>query len=517
MMSILLPNLWNNWMRGPRWRGWAPFNDSSSTIVNCCTNSASAHISLARNALSSPRSISWTWAKVPSWPPSTSATGGSEARGCSLWPPSSSSIVAGSVSSPPIADPRFCWRTVAMKRLAPMVLAAPRFARSTLYICWRCCEVSSELLQYPPSIIAPSESLKLVWEHFLVPLKFIQTSPEDVHQLSLFFMLFLQLFISILHDSAVDCRRCPKWHAGCRDVRSCRAHLWPFWECATRKPAMQAPWKTRNIAMPQFLLSQHCRCWHWALLGIGPRRPRPFLQHHLIWTKARKKHDLSHGFGQFCHLFPMAMLLALLFKLILPNQLRAISMGHVQLVHEKFHPLTRKWFCANVRKVPKRWHLHQHDLTFHHPLLDPENLARKVFDFASALPHWESSGTWGICEKKMIHYSSCEKTRHLLRKIPPHKVDTSACSSATHELKLMTLWVLLLPNKKHPFNMCMPLLVDLLWLWLDDKSESLKLSKIDRCFSNVFVQAGVSPTPSKCLMSSPNTPQAFWDVEVMPR
>ena len=36
-----------------------------------------------------------------------------------------------------------------------------------------------------------------------------------------------------------------------------------------------------------------------------------------IWPKARKKHDLSHGFGQFCHLFPMAMSLALLFKLIL--------------------------------------------------------------------------------------------------------------------------------------------------------------------------------------------------------
>ena len=41
--------------------------------------------------------------------------------------------------------------------------------------------------------------------------------------------LILHVVSSNLHiDSAVDCRRCPKWHAGCRDVPNCRMHLWPF-------------------------------------------------------------------------------------------------------------------------------------------------------------------------------------------------------------------------------------------------------------------------------------------------
>ena len=332
----------------------------------------------------------------------------------------------------------------------------------------------------------------------------------------LFFMLFLQIFISIL-----------QLIVGAVQNGMLGAEMFQTAECifGHSERAPQENQQSKHHEKEEELPCHSSSCLNTVVVDIGLYWALDLIvQDHscnTIWLKARKKHDLSHGFGRFCHLFPMAMSLALLFKLILSNQRRAISMGHVQLVHEKIHPLTRTWFRANVLKVQS---VGTCTSTFL-PSITHCWIQRILPERCLILPapcRIDSCRALGeSVKRKWSTTGSCQKHEAYPQKKSSHKVDTSACGSASHELKLMTLWILLLPNKKHPFNMCMPLLVDLLRLWLDDQSESLKLSKIKiqnrSLFSNVLVQAEVSPTPSKCLMSSSNTPQAFWDVEVMSR
>ena len=89
---------------------------------------------------------------------------------------------------------------------------------------------------------------------------------------------------------------------------------------------------------------------------------------------------------------------------------------------------------------------------------------------------WLTAPGWGwVCEKKVINHSTSKNCKHLQRKIPSRGVDTKACSSASQLLRLTTCWLLDLPNRYAPFNMCMPRLVERLWVWLLLQSESEKI------------------------------------------
>ena len=65
MCSSRSPSLWNSWIRGPRWRGWAPFSESRISTMLHCTSPASAHASPARNAFSSFLKVTWTCLRFP--------------------------------------------------------------------------------------------------------------------------------------------------------------------------------------------------------------------------------------------------------------------------------------------------------------------------------------------------------------------------------------------------------------------------------------------------------------------
>ena len=79
-------------------------------------------------------------------------------------------------------------------------------------------------------------------------------------------------------------------------------------------------------------------------------------------------------------------------------------------------------------------------------------------------------------------YNTCStcppqtNSMHLLMKIPSLNVLVIACNSASQLERLTTRCVRELPNRYAPLSTWMPHEVDLLWVWLELQSLSLKLS-----------------------------------------
>ena len=211
-------------------------------------------------------------------------------------------------------------------------------------------------------------------------------------------------------------QRLPKQQHLCTAAQICQMHPLPSCKCANQKPATQAPWKSQRFAIARLLLGSNGHWWAERLSSSKATAPTPPI------GVLDPRPDITIILAFFC-LLAIAMMLALLFELILSNQTWTITMSHVQLVHQELDSLTRKWLRANVQQIPQSRSTIFPSTThcWIQRILPARCLVLPVPCLMDNCRALDESVT-----RKWSTRAPVKSTKHLRRKIPSHKVETSA-------------------------------------------------------------------------------------------